>query len=169
MERVLIIGGNGSGKTTLAKELSQRLKLPLIHLDKLYWTDHWEPAAKEEFACLLDAELIKPKWIIDGNIKNTLPKRLNFCDTVIFLDFSRLRCVWGAIKRLIQNHHKSRSDMGGWCEERFDLRTLRFLGSIWQRDRENRESFYRMLRNADGIKIIILKNRRQIKSFLGQV
>ena len=32
----MIIGGNGCGKTTFAKELSDKLNLPLIHLDVLY-------------------------------------------------------------------------------------------------------------------------------------
>ena len=35
MERIMIIGCSGSGKTTLAMKLSEKLSLPLVHLDKL--------------------------------------------------------------------------------------------------------------------------------------
>lgn len=67
MERLLIIGGNGSGKTTLSKKLSTKLKLPLIHLDVLYWRDNWEYVSEDEFDEQLLQEVTKPKWIIDGN------------------------------------------------------------------------------------------------------
>ena len=40
MERILIIGGNGCGKTTLSNKLANKLSLPLIHLDALYWNDN---------------------------------------------------------------------------------------------------------------------------------
>lgn len=61
MERIIIIGGNGCGKTTFAKELSDKLNLPLIHLDVLYWRDNWETASTDEFDELLVQEITKPK------------------------------------------------------------------------------------------------------------
>lgn len=69
----MIIGGNGSGKTTFSKILCEKLKLPLIHLDVLYWRDNWQPASQDEFDELLMRELTKPKWIMDGNISRTIP------------------------------------------------------------------------------------------------
>ncbi|MDE5985058.1 MAG: topology modulation protein, partial [Eubacterium sp.] len=39
MKRIIIIGGNGSGKTTFARQLSKQLDIPLIFIDKIYWTD----------------------------------------------------------------------------------------------------------------------------------
>ena len=113
MERILIIGGNGCGKTTLGETLGSKLELPLIHLDMLYWRDNWENASKDEFDDLLLKELSKPKWIIDGNMNRTIPLRLKYCDTVIYMDFSRTICVYGAIKRVVKNYGKSRLDMGG--------------------------------------------------------
>ena len=38
----MIIGCGGCGKTTLARKLAQRLNLPLIHLDRLYWCGNWQ-------------------------------------------------------------------------------------------------------------------------------
>ena len=60
----MIIGCCGGGKTTLAKKLSNKLNLPLIHLDKLNWRDNWENISKEEFDDLLWAEVVKPTWIM---------------------------------------------------------------------------------------------------------
>ena len=75
MRKVLIIGGNGSGKTTMARQLAEITGLPLCHLDTLYWTDDWQPRERSDFITLLQAELEKEEWILDGNMRRTLPQR----------------------------------------------------------------------------------------------
>lgn len=169
MKRVLIIGNNASGKTTMARILAEKLNLPLVHLDMLYWRDNWKHATDEEFDVLLKKELEKPEWIIDGNIKRTLPTRLNYCDTVIYLDFPSWFCVLNAIKRLIQNYGKSRSDVGGYCKEKFDLNAFQFIHSIWYFNRKNRKDFYDYLKQSKEIKVIVLKNRKEVKQFLNEI
>ena len=166
MERILIIGGNGCGKTTLAQTLTSKLEIPLIHLDMLYWRDNWENASKDEFDDLLLKELSKSKWIIDGNMNRTIPLRLKYCDTVIYMDFSRTRCVYGAIKRVLKNYGKSRLDMGGYCPEKFDKEKIEFIKSIWKNDKASRKRFYDMLKNESTVNKIVLKNRRQVNMFL---
>lgn len=37
-----MIGSGGAGKSTLAVEHSQRLQLPLAHLDAIYWRSGWQ-------------------------------------------------------------------------------------------------------------------------------
>lgn len=34
--RVIIVGNSGSGKLTLAREMGERLGLPVVHLDKVF-------------------------------------------------------------------------------------------------------------------------------------
>lgn len=169
MKHILIIGCNASGKTTMARKLSEKLNLPLIHLDKLYWRDNWTHATDEEFDKLLEEELKKDEWIIEGNIKRTLPKRLKYCDTVIYLDFSSFVCVLNAIKRLIQSHNKSRPDMGGECIEKFNLKGLKFINSIWSFNTKNRKDYYKMISQENQIKVIILKNRKQVNEYLKNI
>lgn len=162
MERIIIIGGNGCGKTTFAKELSDKLNLPLTHLDGLYWRDNWQPVPRNEFDEQLLHKLKEPRWIIDGNISRTIPLRLKYCDTVIYFDFSRIKCVYGAIKRIIKNYGRSRPDMGGYCPERFDFE---FLKSVWNFNKNNRRRYYDMLHEATNVKIIILKSHKQLGEF----
>jgi len=166
MERILIIGGNGCGKTTLAQKLALKLGLPLIHLDVLYWRDNWKNASKVEFDELLMKELSKPKWIIDGNMNRSIPLRLKYCDTVIYMDFSRTMCVCGAIIRIVKNYGKSRFDMGGYCPENFDREKIEFIKTIWNHDKTNRKRFYDILKNESAVNRIVLKNRRQVNKFL---
>ncbi len=163
MNKILIIGGNGSGKTTFARKLSRKLNLPLIHLDKIYWKDNWEHVTHEEFDKRLSFELLKDKWIIEGNMKRTLPLRLKYCDSVIIFDFPRWLCLWGAVKRSIVNYGKSRSDMGGNCPERLDFK---FYKSIWKNNKNMIGFFYDEIKNNKDIEFIVFKNRKDVKRFL---
>lgn len=90
----------------------------------LYWKDNWQLASYYEFNELLLCELKKPRWIIDGNIGRTIPLRLNYCNTVIYMDFPCVQCIYGVLKRIIKNYGKSRLDMGGYCPEKFNKNTL---------------------------------------------
>lgn len=100
-KRIMIIGCSGSGKSTLARELTEKTNIPVVHLDNLYWNSEWKPVSNETFDERLSNELEKDSWIIEGNYNRTIPKRLEYCDTVIYLDFSRLTCLLGVLKRRI--------------------------------------------------------------------
>lgn len=163
MERILIIGCGGAGKSTLARQLGEKLDLPVVHLDKLFWHPGWVESSKEEIDGKILTELNKPQWIIDGNYNRTLPKRMQYCDTIIYLDFSRLACLLGVLKRVITTHGKVRPDMGDGCPERFDLE---FLKWVWNFNQEKREKYYRLLNEAEGKQTIVLKNRRMVRRFL---
>ena len=118
---------------------------------------------KTVFRERLAAVLGTDAWIIDGNYNRTLPKRLEYCDTVIYLDFSRIACLMGVVKRVLTTYGKVRPDMGEGCPERFDWE---FLQWIWGFNKAHREKYYRMLNEAEGIEKIVLKNRRMVKRFL---
>ncbi|MEG0320030.1 MAG: EutP/PduV family microcompartment system protein [Niameybacter sp.] len=163
MQKIMIIGCCGSGKTTLTKQLSNKFNIPSIHLDKLNWRDNWENISSEAFDQLLAAEVVKSEWIIDGNYNRTIPTRMAYCDTIIYLDYPRLTCLYGVIKRVVTGYGKSRPDMGGYCPERFDWDFLKF---VWHFNKNNRKKYYDLLRNQKDIKVIILRNRRQAAAFI---
>ena len=166
MERILIIGCGGSGKSTLARQLGELLNLPVVHLDKLFWHPGWVESTQEEMDEKIHAALQKPKWIMDGNYNRTLPERLEYCDAVIYLDFSRVACLLGVVRRILTTYGKVRPDMGEGCPERFDLD---FLKWVWNFNKNKREQYYRMLNETDGIEKIVLKNRRAVRKFLKQL
>ncbi len=166
MERIMIIGCGGAGKSTLARALGEKLALPVKHLDQLFWRPGWIRVSQEEFDSLLQQELEKPKWILDGNFNRTIPLRLEKCDTVIYLDFNRVTCLLGVAKRVICSYGRVRTDMAEGCPERFDLD---FLKWIWNFNEKNRSRYYQLLSHRQDIRVVILKNRRQVNHFLSSL
>ena len=163
MERIIIIGCGGAGKSTLARQLGEKLNLPVVHLDKLFWRPGWEHISREEFDRLHREALVKGKWIIDGNYDRTMAERVKYCDTIIYLDFSRAACLLGVAKRILTTYGTVRPDMGDGCPERFDRE---FLKWIWNFNKNNREKTCCLLNEAEGKETIVLKNRRAVRLFL---
>ena len=166
MKRIMIIGCGGAGKSTLARQLGEKLNLPVVHLDNLFWHPGWVESTKEEIDEKILRELQKERWIIDGNYTRTLPQRLQHCDTAIYLDFSRFACLLGIAKRILTTYGTVRPDMAEGCPERFDLD---FIKWIWNFNKKHRENNYRLLNEAEGKETIVLKNRRAVKKFLKQL
>ena len=164
MERILIIGCGGAGKSTLARQLGEKLNLPVVHLDQIWWAPgSWQHMEREGFDKRVLAELHKPRWIMDGNFNRTIPMRLKKCDTVIYLDFPRMTCLLSWVGRVIKNWGHAREDMAPGCTEWFDPEMARW---IWDFNKKNRENYYRLLNEAEGVETIVLKNRRMVKKFL---
>ncbi len=169
MKRILIIGNAGAGKTTFAKALAKKACLPLIHLDQLYWQGNWETVSREEFDHKLQAELEKPEWIIDGNFSRTLPHRLNYCDTLFYLDYPTWVCLAGITKRIFTYWGKSRPDMGGNCPERFDKNKLSLYKGVLQYNRRHRAAYQKLLQEAKSVNVITFRSRKQAKNYLSGI
>ena len=163
MERILIIGCGGSGKSTLARAMGEKLGIPVVHLDKLWWKPGWVESSREEFDEKLAGVLNEPQWIMDGNFDRTIHRRIARCDTVIYLDFNRFACLMGVLKRVLTTYGKTRPDMAQGCPERLDWEFLRW---VWNFNKNKREKNYRLLNETPGIEKIVLKNRRMVNRFL---
>ena len=100
VNRITIIGNAASGKSTLAVMLSEKLGLPVYHLDKLLWKEGWVRTPEDEFTEKHQEILRKEKWIIDGAAyASTHKARFNRAEIIIFLDLPVEICIQRAIKR----------------------------------------------------------------------
>ena len=162
----MIIGCSGAGKSTLARALHKKLGLPVVHLDQLWWREGWQNVSREEFDRQLDLALEMDRWIIDGNYSRTMEVRLQQCDTIIYLDFTRWACLWGMCQRVFGSYGKVRPDMAKGCPERFDWD---FVKWIWNFNKQNRVRNYTWIAKTKHAKAIVLKNRREVKHFLGSL
>ena len=99
MKRVVILGPGGSGKSTLAVRLGKITGLPVIELDKVFWLEGLVAMPRDQWV-QVQMKLVKGnQWIMDGDLgpDDAVEVRLRSADTVIFLDFSLVRCAWRAL------------------------------------------------------------------------
>jgi len=135
MKRVLIIGSPGAGKSTFARALADRTGLPLTHLDAEYWQPGWVAPGPGDWSKKLDELTAPERWIIDGNYGGSMEMRLARADTVIFLDYHPLRCLWRLMKRVTLLNGRVREDSAPGCPERFDPALFAFVATFRRQKR----------------------------------
>jgi adenylate kinase family enzyme len=167
MERVAIIGCSGGGKSTLARALGERLGLPVIHLDVLFWKPGWVESDPVEFRAAVDAAVAADRWVSDGNFTRASPVRFARADTVIWMELPRLLCLWRAIRRSLLALGRNRPDLAPGCPEKFDLT---FYAYILNWDRLSRPRVEEALAAfAPTARLIRIKSDQQARSVLAQL
>lgn len=163
MKRIVVIGCGGSGKSMLARQLGQRLALPVTHLDAVYYDQEWRPLAQEEFAARQRVLTAEPEWILDGNYASTMPIRLAEADTVIFLDLPAVTCLWGIVRRRLR-YRGGQHDDGV-----YDRITPGFIHYILGYRRKMRPKVQRLLHQHAVGTVTILTSRRALRRYLRAV
>ena len=86
--KINIVGTSGSGKSTLSRRLAQRLNVPCIEMDRLYWRADWQGTPDNElYARLEQALAASPGWVLDGNYNRSRPVKWRNVDLVVWLDY----------------------------------------------------------------------------------
>jgi nicotinamide riboside kinase len=111
MKRVVILGRGASGKSTLAASLGEITGLPVIELDKVFWQPGLAAKRRDQWVAIQERLVAEERWIMDGDLGpyDAVEIRLRAADTILFLDFSLLRCAWQAIRR-----SRERADFWWW-------------------------------------------------------
>ncbi len=162
MKRILIVGSSGSGKTTLARELSKKLKLPIVYLDHLYWLPGRVHRPTEEFYALMMQACQQNGWIMDGNSIRSLAGRIPFADKIIFIDVPRRTCMWRVIKRAIGGLF-SGSEFAPGCRNGINWE---FFSWVWHWEARYCPMLVRILARAPQEKVVILQGAKAIADFL---
>lgn len=165
--RITILGLPGSGKSTLARNISEKLHIPYIHIDR-FWleaggghnsrtTPDPEKAHAHVREKVLEA-IQSESWVSDGVYRLVQPEIASRADTVIFLDIPLWRRLLNHAARTI--HRKNRHDeMTFWGDMSFFLeiisRDLRKKGKI------------KTLVESYASKAVTLRTRREIAEYLG--
>jgi adenylate kinase family enzyme len=94
MQRIVILGNAGSGKSTFARKVGERLHLPVVHLDKLFWEPGWSKPNCEVFRGRVNEAISQKAWICEGNYhRQTFDLRLPRADLIIWLNTPRVTCL----------------------------------------------------------------------------
>ena len=87
-QRICVIGTSGSGKTTLARQVSQKLVIPHVELDSLYWEPNWVEVPRDVFRDRVEESLVGNNWVADGNYSKVRDILWGKADTLVWLDYS---------------------------------------------------------------------------------
>ena len=161
MKKVVVIGCPGSGKSVFSRELNKITRLPLYHLDMMYWNEDKTTVEKTVFLKRLENVLKQDEWIIDGNYASTMEMRLLECDTVFFLDYPLEVCLDGIKKR----KGKKRSDMP-WVETEEDKEFIEFIKNFAL---QGRIEILELLEKYSNKEIYTFKDRSQADGFLSRM
>jgi len=157
--RVVILGCAGTGKTQLARKLGQKTGAPVICLDAT-WQADWNEKDVPAFRALMQQAHAGDQWISDGNFAAaTFDIRLPRATLVIWLERSKLLCIWRAMMRVCHS------------DDRHSLRRLgKVLAFIWNFDRVNRPRI-EALRTQHGPSVPVLKltSEREVAAFLSSL
>lgn len=167
MKRVMIIGSGGAGKSTLGRKLSEITGIEIVHLDRLFWQPGWVSISKEELAEKVKSILLQDTWIIDGNFSGTMDLRMEAADTIIYLDFSTVVCLWSILKRWLMYRNKSRPDMTEGCSEKIDWEFFNWVLTFRRRNRKL--ILERLDQYADGRNIVVFKKRSQVNRYIREL
>jgi len=88
--RLFIIGAAGSGKTTLAREIGNQLNIKPVNLDDIFWDNALNAYGIKrneiERDKLLDEEISKSSWIIEGAYISWPLKAMKYADKIIYIN-----------------------------------------------------------------------------------
>jgi adenylate kinase family enzyme len=152
MKRVVIVGPGASGKSTLAARLSEITGLRVIELDKIFWRPELVATPRDEWLAVQQILVDEGEWIMDGDLGpyDAVEVRLRAADTIIFLDFSLVRCACRAIRR-----SRERADFWLW---------------LWRYRRLSRPFLMQAIANhAPGSTLHVLRKPAALRRFVADV
>lgn len=163
-QRITVFGRPGSGKSFFAKRLSQRLGLPLYHLDKYYFVSHWLEKERELFLQEQRELVEKESWIIDGNAIRSLEMRYPRSDMVIYFCFPRWLCFLRILKRRFFKD-PSILDRAPYCKERVVWGLLEYM---WHFERRAAEIVETLRTTYPHVPFYQVRNAQEVRELLAQ-
>ena len=108
-------------------------------------------------------------FIVDGNYGGTMPIRLEFADTIIWLRITRVKAIYRVIKRSlgVRFFNRQRADMAENFTEKFDREYWEFLKFVWnyQKNHVPQIESYLEKRRPDA-KVYIVRNQKEKDALL---
>ena len=156
--KILVLGCSGAGKSVFARRLRDKIGLPLIHLDNVWWRPDRTHISREEFDRRLDEILRGDAWILDGNYSRTYEPRIRACDTAIFLDYSEEVCMQGITERLGED----RPDIP-WTEQSLDPELVELVRNFRA---ENRPPLLALLEKYPEKQVLRFSTRAETENWL---
>jgi len=165
MTRVALLGNAGGGKSNLCESLSKATGLPVYQLDKLLWKPGWVQTPKNEFDTQHDAIIAKDKWIVDGVASlNSIEKRLQAADTIIFIDYPLWIHHWWEKKRQIMCIFRERPNFVHGCP--MLPKTIELVKMIWYINKHLRPTLFELIKkHSQSKRVIHIRSPKELAQF----
>ena len=169
MRRINILGSAGSGKSTLALRLGEKLHLPIIHLDRLFWEPGWQKTDKAVFRQRVEQAVSGEAWICEGNYASqTFALRMPRAELTVWLDTPRLICALRIARRSMRT--LDRPDLPAGCREGNVKNAVELVRDAWQFDAKQRTQIEAELAHWSAAGTITrLRSGDEIADFLSSV
>jgi adenylate kinase family enzyme len=171
VKRVNVRGPSASGKTTTSRRLSEKLGVPHIELDALYWGANWEEATDDEFRRRVATALASAPdgWVVDGSYDGKLRGFvLQHADTLVFLDLPLrvcLRRMWRRTWRRVIRRERLWNDNRETFRNAFLSRNSIFLWLL-KTHASARDRLAERVQPHPHLRVIHLRSPRDVEEFL---
>jgi adenylate kinase family enzyme len=173
--RIVVWGVTGSGKTTLAKCLSERLGLPRIELDAVFWRPGWEETPDDEFRAGVQTALdaAADGWVLDGHYRRISDTYLSRADTLIWIHLPWRTSFWRLLQRTFGRAWTRESlYYEGGPRESWRLSFFSRESILWWSITRHRYSIERrresIAQMPPSIRVYELRSAREVDSLLNQ-
>jgi adenylate kinase family enzyme len=168
--RINVIGTTGSGKTTVARAIAERLGIPHIEMDALFWKPNWGETPDEELFAALDRETDQASWVVDGNYSRTRGIVWPKAETIVWLDYPFF-VVFGQLLLRTITRAITREPMWDGCIETWRMAFLsRESILLWciRTHRRRKRNYPRALAAPEHahLQLIRLRSRRATRRWL---
>lgn len=163
--KVAILGYSGSGKSTLTKYISEYYNIPKLYLDTVQFEENWGERDRDTAVAMVKEFMDNDQWVIDGNYTGFMQEeRLAQADYIIYMEFSRLSCLYRAFKRYITNKNTSRESMANGCIEKIDIPFIWWI--LYKGRTADKKKKYDDILKKYEEKAIVIKNQKELDEFM---
>lgn len=172
--RVIIVGPSCSGKSTLGAHLGERLGVPFVELDALFWKPGWRQPDDLEFREKLLDSHAGDGWVSAGNyLRHTRDVTWPNADAVIWLDFPLWLTSWRVLTRSWRRWRRKELLWGTNYERFWDQLKLwspddSLIAYTISRHRRNKRVFEELMeqRRRGGRRSFRIRSPRELSAFL---
>jgi hypothetical protein len=172
MRRLNVVGTSCSGKTTLARALAQRLQLPCVELDALFWGPGWTEVPMPVFRERLRAALASDAWVADGSYASHRDITWERVDTVVWLDYPMALVLGRWARRTVARIRTQEEFWPGTGNRESVRNAFRRGGLLWwilRTHRSRRKRTLRQLADAPHARLIRLRSPAAAERWLATV